>query len=242
MRPMPQVLIWSLFCLLSTFFAPRGIAAQPKRNALTARQILDRMAKTYAECKSYRDSGLVKTIFFQADGKRTVEKPFTTAFVRPDRFRFEYNHEKDNNRTYRYIVWRKGKEVQTWWDVTPGIQKPESLSLALSGATGVSSGSAHTVPVLLLPDEVGGGRITDMTQTRRIEDAKFEKVECFRIESENGKRNTMLWIDKKTFLLRRIDERKGFDNFRTERMTTYGPVIDKEIPEELLEFNPPEQK
>ncbi len=242
MGPIPQVLTWGLFFVLSTFFAPMGIADQPKQNALTARQILRRMARTYAECKSYRDSGVVKTIFIQADGKRTVEKPFTTAFVRPDRFRFEYKQKKNNNRTYRYIVWRKGKEVQTWWDVTPGIQKPELLSLALSGATGVSSGSAHTVPVLLLPEEVGGGRLTDMTETRRIEDAKFEKVECFRIESEYGKRNTLLWIDKKTFLLRRIDEHKEFDNFRTERTTTYDPVIDKEIPKELLDFNPPEQK
>ena len=43
-------------------------------------------------------------------------------------------------------VWRDGKDVQTWWDLTPGIKKPESFALALAGATGVSSSSSHTVP------------------------------------------------------------------------------------------------
>ncbi|HVE40518.1 MAG TPA: hypothetical protein VNM14_11550 [Planctomycetota bacterium] len=86
---------------------------------LTQEQILDRVKKTYAACTSYRDSGIVKTVFIKADGNETKEKPFKTAFVRPDRFRFEY---KDSCRTPErsgHIVWCKGKEVQTWRDVQP---------------------------------------------------------------------------------------------------------------------------
>ena len=84
MRPMPLVLIWVLSAVLAASFSPTVTADEPKQDKLPAKQILDRMAKTYAECKSYHDSGLVKTVFIQAAGKRTVEKPFTTAFVRPD--------------------------------------------------------------------------------------------------------------------------------------------------------------
>jgi hypothetical protein len=40
-----------------------------------------------------------------------------------------------------------------------GVQQ---LSNALAGGTGVSGGSAHTVPALLLPDDPFGWRITDM--------------------------------------------------------------------------------
>ena len=113
--------------LLATLLQTRAVAEEPKPDTLTAKEILERVANVYAKCKSYRDSGVVKTVFIWTDRKRTVEKPFTTAFVRPDRFRFEYK-----NKARRYIVWRKGNDVQTWWDVTPGTKKPKSLALALT--------------------------------------------------------------------------------------------------------------
>jgi outer membrane lipoprotein-sorting protein len=240
MRPIPLVLIWVLSSVLAASFSPMGTADEPKQNALTAKQILDRMAKTYAECKSYRDSGLVKTVFIQADGKRTVEKRFTTAFVRPDRFRFEFT-EQSGNKNYRYIIWRKEKVVQTWWDIRPGIEKPESLVFALGAAVGVSGSSSTTVPALFLPDKVGGS-LTVLTEAKRIEDAKLDKADCFRVQGKFVASLMTVWIDKKTFLVRGIDTQNQFDNFRTEDTTTYDPMIDGEITDKMLEFDPPKQK
>jgi outer membrane lipoprotein-sorting protein len=216
-------------------------AGEPQPQVLKARDVLDRMAKAYAGCKSYRDTGVVKIVFVSDTGDRTVERPFKTAFVRPDRFRFEYT-EKQGGRENRFIVWRKGEEVRTWWDVNPGVEKPESLRLALAGATGVSGGSAHTIPTLLLPDEVGGWRLTDLAGAKRIENAKLDEVDCFRIEGKCDDNLMTLWIDTKTLLVRRIDDRKQFDDFRTETTTTYSPVIDEEVPEEALEFDPPREE
>ena len=51
-----------------------------------------------------------------------------------------------------------------------------------------------------------------------------------------------VWIDKRTFLVRRIDERTKFPDFHTEVATTYEPVIDEAVPETLLEFDPPKPK
>jgi outer membrane lipoprotein-sorting protein len=218
--------------------APSAVPDEAKEDAFTAKQVLDRMSKTYADCKTYRDSGVVKTLFVQDTGNYTVEKPFKTAFVRPDQFRFEYKEE-----TQRYIIWSKGKEVQTWWDVQPGIQKPESLRLAVAGAIGVSSGSAARIPVMLMPDNLnkgwGGVRISD---AKRIEDGKLEKVECFRLEGKYLGRPITLWIDKKPYLVRRVDEQVKFANFRIEQTTTYDPVINGEITDKMLEFDPPKQK
>jgi len=216
-----------------------AVADEPRQDALTAQQVLERMAKAYANCKSYRDSGVVKTVFIEANGQRTVEKPFTTAFVRPDRFRFEYKERSPDGRESRYLVWRQGKDVQTWWDVTPGIKKADSLGLALAGATGVSGSSAHTVPSLLLPQEVGGRRLTDMTEVKRIEDAKLGEADCFRLQGMYASNPMTLWIDKKTYLVRRVDTQNKFDNFRTEGTTTYDPVVDGEITDKMLEFDPP---
>lgn len=208
---------------------------------LNAENLLQRVAEVYVGCRSYRDSGVVKTIFITANRNRTVEKPFTTAFVRPDRFRFEYKEKKDDGEEYRYIVWREGKKVQTWWDIRPGVEMEQSLGLALAGATGVSGGSAHTVPALLLPKEVGGRLLTDLTEAKRIEDAKLGKVECYRVQGKYGKNRTTLWIDK-DFLVRRIDAQTEFDDFRTEETTTYDPAINVEIPDKMLQFDPPERK
>ena len=144
-----------LFSLLLLAGMRLALAAkEPTSEDLSAKQIIDRMAEVYAGCNSYRDSGSVKTQFI-GENNFLTEKTFKTAFVRHDRFRFEYREEMFNVRS-RNIIWSNGKDVQTWWDVRPGVEKAKSLDMAVAGATGVSSSSAHTVPRLLLPDEVSG--------------------------------------------------------------------------------------
>ena len=238
--------------LLLSSAAPSAVPDQTEQDAFTADQLLDRMSKAYATCKSYRDSGTVKNVYIRADGEQTVEKPFTTAFVRPDRFRFEYRDQKTNNRQYRYIIWSDGKVVQTWWDVRPGIEKPDSLAMALESATGVSSGAARRMPGLLISDPLGAGwEIKRLRDLKRLDDAKLDTVDCFRVQGETGTRTqtpvtftrgpVTLWIEKSTFLVRRIDEQGKFDTFRTEQTTTYDPVFDGEITDKMLEFDPPKK-
>ena len=106
-----SVLLTIVVCLLATMV--RGSAGGTNQDALSARQVLDRMAKVYANCKSYRDSGVVESLYH-------VEVPFATAFVRPDQFYFDYKgNQGGDGRDCRYIVWRKGMEVR-WWVPTPG--------------------------------------------------------------------------------------------------------------------------
>jgi len=237
MRRPCSVAVWGACLLLLGCQAPSAAPGEPKQDAFTAKQVLQQMSKTYANCKTYRDSGVVTTLFVQETGNRTVEKPFNTAFVRPDQFRFEY---MDDNS--RYIIWSKGKDVQTWWDVTPGVQKPESLQLAVGGATGVSSGSAARIPAMLMPDTMNGWGGIHISDAKRIEDGKLDNAECFRLEGKCFADAITLWIDKKSYLVRRIDEQTKFDTFRTEATTTYEPVIDGEITDKILEFDPPKQK
>ena len=238
MRRTCSVSILGACLLLLGWAAPSAFPDELKQDAFTPKQVLDHMSKTYADCKTYRDSGVVRTLFVQDTGTRTVvEKPFKTAFVRPDQFRFEY---KDD--TSRYIIWSKRKDVQTWWDVQPGIQRPESLQLAVGGATGVSSGSAARIPGMLMPDKLKGWGGVDISDAKRIEDGKIDKVECFRLEGKYVNNPITLWIDNKSYLVRRIDEQATFDTFCTEETTTYEPVIDGEITDKMLEFDPPKQR
>jgi hypothetical protein len=165
------------------------------------------------------------------------EKPFKTAFVRPDRFRFEYTETAPDGLRKRYIVWRSGSRVQSWWDIAPGIEEPESLGLALAGATGVSGSSAHTIPALLLPREVTGRRLTDMTDIKRIADAPLRGVDCFRLEGRFAKLPRTVWVDRKTLVIRRIDWEYTSPTSHWKQMTTYEPKINEGVAQEFLEFD-----
>jgi len=199
-------------CLLFTLWlacaAVTGVAADKEAtDGLTAQQILDKMADTYATCKSYRDSGVVTNDFGPRPGSlatypRHVDvEPFHTAFVRPERFRFEYQNPTPDK---QYIIWSNGEDVRKWWYIKPGEEKQTSLEMAVAGATGVSSGSAHTIPALLLPQKVGGRRLTMLTDLKRLPDEALEQTPCFKLEGKFVNRPTTLWLDKARFLLVRM--------------------------------------
>ena len=204
---------------------------------IEVRQILDRMAKAYAECKSYRDSGVIKSVFLKntVSPEFTVEYSFDTAFVRPDRFRFEIKDEDDE----RSLIFVNGQDLRAWWDVEPGIQEPESLEIAMSQAIGFTGGDVGRIPGMLMPQRLGGWVDLDLIDPQRIEDGELHNIECFRLEYSFRDEQVTLWIDKQSYLVRRIDERIKDDDVRIERTTTYDPTIDGEITDRMLDFDPP---
>jgi len=248
MRLFCSVPVMSILC---TFAVPTpiGVTGTQKRDLRSAAQILDAMVQTYERCKSYSDSGVTKTVFTsQNQPTFTREVSFTTAFVRPDRFRSEYQSKLDIGDTHpvevahRYIVWRQGAEVRSWWDIDPGVHSEPSLGRALARATGASGIAAHTVPVLLMAEEVGGSSLKDLREPTRLEDAKIGEVLCFRIHGKYAGEPVTLWIDPATFLMRRIDSGHNFDDFCTEESTTYEAMVNNRISDEKLAFAPPKQR
>jgi outer membrane lipoprotein-sorting protein len=216
------------------------------RQALTPEQIFMRTVATYAGSKSYRDSGTVKTSSAFGDvGTLSIEGTFTTAFIRPDRFRYEFKGKMTRpvsgeykSRDIHYIVWRKGKETYRFFGIRkPGVEKSESLAMAVAGATGISGGLATMTVDMLLPDEFQGStRITDFKEVTRLEDAKVGEIDCFCIQGKMVDRSTTVWIDKQNFLIRRMDWNEVIKN-----TTIWEPTINEEIADEALEFNPPQQ-
>lgn len=210
-----------------------GCGKQENGRSPTASKILRRMATTYADCRTYADSGAVTTIFRSEEGESSEIKPFKTAMVRPDQFRYEFS--VDGNTRSQYIVWQKGKIVRNWW-AARRLNSTDSLGMALAGATGVSSGSAHTIPALLMPQEVGGRLLTEVENARRGEDRMCGDHQCFTIEGKYADDPIIIWIDKESYLVRRIDETSTYDDFTADHTTTYDPVVNDEISPTLLEF------
>ena len=219
----------------------RSAAAQ-ERPEPSGQELLARAAAVYAHCTSYQDTGVVMILFMESGGDRTEERPFKTAFVRPDRFRFEYEETGAVGAKRRYIIWRVGSDVRTWWDVQPGVEGATSLDEALSAATGVSGGSAHAIPALLMPNEIKGRRLSDMTDATRVADAEVGGTACYCVTGKYANAPKTVCLDKRTSLVRRIEFEATFPAFHTRETTTFEPVIDAPVAPALLEFAPPSQK
>jgi hypothetical protein len=136
--------------------------------------------------------------------------------------------------TEQFAVWRAAPgNAHLWWTF-----RPEVLTLPLESAiakgTGISSGSAQRLSVLLMPDEVGGFSLA----TDWVDDAvnpTYEQVDgrmCVRVDghSSNDARIS-LWLDPETFLMR-----KFLDGPIT---TIYYPEVDISLDDKIFDFQPP---
>jgi len=240
---------------LATAAPAQESPAQGDDATLAPETILLRMARAYRTIRSYRDSGEVSTTLLTDGGRAGNDRPFKTAFMRPDRFRFQFTDTGLGERSSAYIVWTEGTEVRSWWDAQPGVRKAGTLQAALGVAAAPSGGSSTRIPGLLLPRSIGEGPI--VIAAERIQDGSDRGVTCFRIRGKSQKtpytltmgtqtvtvqdESITLWIDRATLLLRKVEDRKTFDTYTSESITTYIPEIDVEIPPEQLTFNPPQK-
>ncbi len=212
----------------------------PAPGEYSAEEIIEASVATYLDCDSYRDKGVVTTTLHPGDSERIERKPFKTSFSRTGQFRFEFESRGVLGLiAQRYIVWTDGTEVLTWWDVKPGVEREETLSTAVAGATGVSGRSAHTIPVLLLPDRIGGRRLSDMTDLVRADDTSIGDIDCYCVQGKYGGQRKTVWIDKTTHLIRRIDLHVKTEDLQFETTTTYDAAVNTTVSAADLAFNPP---
>jgi hypothetical protein len=216
-------------------------------------QVLLTMKRTYSGCRSYRDTGKVKTRSVMEDSTFGNDVPFTTAFVRDGAFRFQFTDTGLGDRASLCILWWDGAEVQSWWDAKPGVRRSDSLQQSLDAATGISGGASVRVPGMLLPAVVGAG--APLVDPERAADDVVGGASCYRLkgrsratpytESSGSITVTVkdevvtLWIDRASFLLRKVEEARTLDSYRSTRTTTYTPEVNVDVPAEQLAFSPP---
>jgi len=178
------------------------------------------MAQAYQAAGSYVDRGSLTS--------RGTKKTFTTAFVRPDRFRFELRENGDATRAY--VIWLADDAAYSDWYLRPeSVVEDASLEVALDAAAGVSGGASTIVPSLLLStshrfvQSLHGARITGEQQvgTRR----------CWRVEATQSvpgsTRALVLLVDQESHALRQVVQ-DGVHRI------DYEPRLDVDIhPEEL---------
>ena len=105
-----------------------------------------------------------------------------------------------------------------------------------------------------MPEELGEGPL--LIAPERIEDGTDRDAACYRVTGKSRKtpytlsmgarvltvrdETVTVWIDRTTYLLRKVQETRTFDAYTSESTTTYTPEINVEIPAAQLAFGAPE--
>ena len=77
-------------------------------------------------------------------------------------------------------------------------------------ASRTSAALAYGVPALLMPDRVGESYLAELVDLERLPDGETGGASCFRVRGHTPADSSVeLWIDRTTFLIRRIDKAGG---------------------------------
>ncbi|MCP5348332.1 MAG: hypothetical protein H7A04_15860 [Pseudomonadales bacterium] len=115
----------------------------------------------------------------------------------------------------------------------------ESLNRGIAGAIGVSGGSAHAIPALLLPNLIGGRKPTDITNPIREVDEHFDGYDCFVVSGGTTLSSRKVWVSKHDFLVRKIEIYSN-QQIESRRTIEFYPTINVSIDQEFLEFDAPD--
>jgi peroxiredoxin len=223
----------------------------PTQNPATApiaTDLLQEMDAAYANASSYEDSGTVTTVFSGASS-HAQKLSFETAFVRHQRFRFEYRSNREFRGralgSERMVIWSDFAHTYTEWTTVPGIDDDgPNLGFALGAAAGVSSGSSMTIATLLLHYGARSRRL-QLRAPAVDGDEAIDGHACWRVKGANRRGDPMtVWIDRATHLIRKIETSHHFATFDTNTTTVFQPEIDRPVVEAHLQppdvtANPP---
>ena len=157
---------------------------------MDAKTLFMHVLDKYKTCKSYKDEGTVVTTSTDESKAPPQEISFKTFFVRPSYFRFYWIDGYGDENT----VWCDGKKSHLYF--LGKMDEQEHLSAAIAGATGVSSGAAHTIPRLLMPDLLAGRSLTEFTSIALVKEVMSNDVELIHLKGLWKTQIQDVWIDR----------------------------------------------
>jgi hypothetical protein len=178
-------------------------------NASGAYKLLEDVVSSYAAMTAYSDAGVVTRSSNESGS--AFRTHFSTLFKRPSFFRFDFSRPHPYS-PLSHIVTRHaiGFDGSAAYSVTKRheqsteVRAKTSLDQAVAGATGISSGSAHTIGRLLIA-EVTGVSILDLADAQLNDDVALNGVVCYSVAARHPKGGMReLWIEKPTLLIRRV--------------------------------------
>lgn len=185
---------------------PQGVRL-PEKPPTTGRGVLEAMAAAYQSAPRYADAGELR--FYVRRGEEVLDNKvdFAVSFVRPNRLRME---------VYQVKLVCDGQCLRAAIDDLPGqvleLPAPAALSLknilsdsilaeVLTG--GIVGGPPQ--PLLLLEKDALQQILQRAQEPELIEPGTINNQECYRVAIRRPEGQQVFWVDKKTYLLRRIE-------------------------------------
>jgi thiol-disulfide isomerase/thioredoxin len=175
---------------------------------LSGRDVLKRMADAYHKASTYADAGEVHLVA-EADGEKVIDKKadFSVSFQRANKIRLQ---------AYRTMVVCDGEKFYGSLGNHPNevLVRPAPPRLTLKTlfadqtlAMGLMTGFAGGLPqvMLLLADDPLKVMLADTDEPTLSESGQIEGRDCYRVKISRAQDGmATFWIDKQTFVLRRI--------------------------------------
>jgi hypothetical protein len=147
--------------------------------------------------------------------RHTNRKPFRTAFVRPDRFFFEYwdaglGPQEDWQHA---VLWTTPVGTRTWSTTYDDLDlRSAPLAHKLGALAGVSGGTSMYVAGLLGAHPGSTSPLPHVTSARIIEHVRFEQRACAIVEGTTSRGEPVrVWIDTAASTVVRQDLTREFD-------------------------------
>jgi len=199
-----------------------------------AQTLIEGMLRTYRDLTTYQDDG---SVAIQAKDQSSVQRTtFETRFLRPSYFRFKFASPHPyaplSHVVTTCVCGFDGDEAYLWtkhYEDQPAVHSYESLLMAVAGATGISSGSVHTIAQLLL--EGFDGQIVLSLEGATI--GEKEAIEGTVCQAVHGKLpdadvNITLFIDPNTKLVRQLTTQfADFTSIEVRRNIRLNDPLDK---------------
>jgi outer membrane lipoprotein-sorting protein len=207
-----------------------------------APSLIGKMQAVYASCRSYRDQGQLVLTKVENGRVVSIHRAVRIVFERPDRFRFEHTQERRSGGEKDLVaIWSDRGQFYSWWSIMPGVRKHVDFMQAFRWGREVSGRGMYMVDLLhqLTAD--------DWLWKANVSTAQFgpeEKVSgrrCYTVDIPGG-RATRLWIDKESFLIRKVYTSFGKDAEYRDVTSTYSPELNVPIEASEFVFKPPARR
>ncbi|CAN5576227.1 hypothetical protein BH11CYA1_BH11CYA1_21060 [soil metagenome] len=183
---------------------------------MNGQTILAKVIETYSSFETYSDIGTV-----ESPDSSGISLEFQSDFRRPFCFRFHWlslpSQLGKKMTAQETTIWSDGEHFTSRFQGE--LAETESFSLLVAGATGISKGSVHVILNLLIPNAIGLYHPwPEMTDVKRLDD----QDNCYQIiGTSRGVDDTRVWIEKETYVVRRLKESNVVTEQKCEEMRAY---------------------
>lgn len=193
----------SIMCTV-ILWGSTGYTADP-----TPVEILEQAKTAYAGLTSYQSEGTITAdVETQAVKINTVTQ-FKIQVKKPNQYLVTWSQKSSPLQAQPQVgaVWSDGTQPYFFMGALKAYSKMDQDIMALSAATGISGGAAHTIPSLLLEAFMGQPTVLDRLQEPRLTGkVNVDGEECWVLTGPSMvSSKEVLWISTKDHLLRKYE-------------------------------------